>query len=210
MPSDRNDTPERNTWICETERTLIDSPFMKVIERTCRSSEDGKKHPFYLLKSRDWSNIIPVTEDGKVVMVRQFRIGVSQHTLEIPGGVNDPGDKDTMAAAIREMTEETGYAPLPGARCIEIANLYPNPAIQDNRCHSFVVGPVRKVGDQNLDAGEMIDVIEIPIAEIPGMIARGEIDHALILNAFLVLALKTAEGSAALTAELRSFTTGRL
>jgi len=198
--------PTKNTWICEEEKTLISSPVIEIIQRNCRSSEDERKYVFYLMRSRDWCNIIPITEDGKVVMVKQYRIGISDHTLEVPGGVSDPGDQDCEAAAIREMKEETGYTPLPGAQCLKLGWTFPNPAILDNRCYSYVIGPVRKATDQKLDHGEMIEVVEIPISEIPDRILKGEISHALMLNTFFLLALKSEEASKALLGELTRFT----
>ncbi|MCM2324670.1 MAG: NUDIX hydrolase [Oligoflexia bacterium] len=195
----------KNSWICEKEEVLHESTILQIVRRECRSSEDDRPHPFYLLRSRDWCNIIPVTEDGKIVMVRQFRIGIDSHTLEVPGGVVDPEDQDIQAAALRELREETGYVPLPGARCVPICSPHSNPAILNNRAHSFIVGPVRKDRSQALDSGEMIDVEEVPIAELPARIARGEITHVIMLNAFLSLAFQTEEGKAALTRRLDDF-----
>jgi 8-oxo-dGTP pyrophosphatase MutT (NUDIX family) len=178
---------------------------MSIVERQCRSSEDDRRHRFYLFKSQDWCNIIPVTEDGKVVFVRQFRIGINAHTLEVPGGVMDPTDQDPQAAAIREMIEETGYEPIENFRCMDLGWTFPNPAIQDNRCHSFIVGPVRKTRAQNLDAGEMIEIVEIPIDEIPDRILNGEITHALMLNTFFFAALKSQNANRVLTDQLKIF-----
>lgn len=195
----------KNKWICTEEKTLVRSPFMEIIQRECKSSEDNRTHRFFLFKSRDWCNIIPITADGKVVLVKQFRIGVSEHTLEIPGGVVDPADTDIQTAAIREMAEETGYVPLPHARCIPLGWTHPNPAIQDNRCHLFVVGPVQKQKNQSLDPGEMIEVSEVPIEEFLKNLTQSEITHALILNAFLLLLLKAPETLSILSRELEGF-----
>lgn len=196
----------RNQWITDAEKILVDSSFAQIVERDCHSSEDSRPHRFYLFKSRDFSNIIPVTADGKVILIRQFRVGTSTHTLEIPGGLNDPEDHDAQAAAIREMTEETGYAPLPQAQCQRLLMPFANPAIMNNRCHAFVVGPVAKAAEQKLDPGEMIEVIEVPIADIPQMIREGAIDHALILLAFLSLAFLTPDGERGLIQQLQTFT----
>lgn len=182
---------EKNTWICEAERVLITSPVIDIVERDCRSSEDDRTHRFYLMRSRDWCNIIPVTEDGKIVMVKQYRIGISEHTTELPGGVADASDESLQAAAIREMTEETGYAPLPGARCVPLGWAWSNPAMLNNRTHAFVIGPVGRTQEQKLDTGEMIEVVEIAPEDIPEMIARGELNHALHLNTLLFLMLQS-------------------
>jgi 8-oxo-dGTP pyrophosphatase MutT (NUDIX family) len=178
---------------------------MNIVERDSRSSEDGRTHRFYLLQSRDWCNIIPVTEDGKVVLVRQHRIGIDEQSLEIPGGIVDPEDADVQAGAIREMIEETGYVPVPGAKCRALGSSHPNPAILNNRVHSFVIGPVRREKDQKLDEGEMIECVEVPIAEIPEMIRRGDISHALMLNTFFFLALEDEKIRIGLARCLESF-----
>lgn len=196
----------KNSWICQHEKILVTSPVLDIVERHCKSSEDDREFNFYLMRSRDWCNIIPVTEDGKVVMVKQYRIGISEHTLEVPGGVIDPNDSNTQEAAIREMEEETGYAPLPGARCQNLGWSFPNPAIQDNRVHSFIIGPVRKIRDQNLDDGEMIEVIEVPLSEIGDRILNGEINHALMLITFFFLFLRASQSSRTLESELSRFT----
>ena len=193
-----------NDWITDAERIVIDSPFIKVLERDCHSSEDDRKHRFYLLKSRDWCNIIPITESGNIVLVKQFRVGVNQHTLEIPGGVIDPSDPTPSACAVRELIEETGYVPVEGAECIDLGWNHPNPAIQDNRCFSFVIGPVRKERDQNLDYGEMIEIIEKPIEEIPHLIRTQQITHALMLNTFFRLGLQSEAGAQALCDQMRT------
>lgn len=204
-----NPSAEKNSWLRESEKTLLSSPVMSVIEQRCRSSEDGRPCTFYVMRSRDWCNIIPVTEDGKIVMVRQFRVGIANQTEEIPGGVCDPEDRDFQAAALREFEEETGYAPLPGARVQSLGWAHPNPAILNNRCHSFVVGPVRKRGAQNLDSGEMIEAIEVPIGEVASRIlereSTGALTHALMLNAFLFLILRSGAGAALLERELHAF-----
>ena len=208
LPEDKKTLEQRprNTWINGGDTILVDSPHFSVIQRNCISSEDAeKKFPFYLFQTRDWCNIIPITEDGKIVMVNQFRIGVELHTLEIPGGVIDPEDKDYQTAAIREMEEETGYSALPGAKCIHLGWTYPNPALLNNKTHSFVIGPVKKSKDQNLDPGEMIEVIEVPIQDLPEHIQKGTINHALILNAFFLLALKDDEISSSLVRRLKEF-----
>jgi ADP-ribose pyrophosphatase len=197
-----------NEWIVEKERTVVDSPFMSVIERDCRSSEDSRPHRFYILKSRDWCNIIPITESGNIVLVRQFRIGLGRHTLEIPGGVVDLEDGDPSVTAVRELEEETGYVPLPGVKVVSLGWNHPNPAIQNNRCFSYAIGPVRKQREQKLDYGEMIEIVERPLTDVPRIIENGEITHALMLNTFFRLGLQSKSGVSALLETLGTYRHG--
>jgi ADP-ribose pyrophosphatase len=135
-------------------------------------------------------------------------MGIDDFTLELPGGVVDSSDQDFEGAALRELKEETGYAPAAHAKCVKLGWSFPNPAIMNNRCHYMVVGPVEKKSQQNLDPGEIIEVLEIPIEEIPERILDGQISHALMLNNFFLLALRSRrEASEILLGGLREFTT---
>lgn len=141
----------------------------------------GTEHDFFILDAPDWCNIVPLTRDGQVVMVRQRRHGIDEETLELPGGMIDPEDPSPLEGARRELLEETGYR----AAIVEpLGSIAPNPAMQTNRCWSFLARDVERVADLKLDDGEDIDVVLVPYAEIPARIARGEISHALVVVAF--------------------------
>jgi ADP-ribose pyrophosphatase len=141
-------------------------------------------HDFYVLEAPDWVNIIPLTEDEQVVMVRQFRHGTEDFTLEIPGGMVDPEDAGPMAAARREMREECGYD---SDDIIELGKVHPNPAIQGNYCHTFLARKVRPGVKIELDTTEETEVVLVPLSSIKELIASGEITHALVIAAFSFL-----------------------
>lgn len=147
---------------------------------TAVSPRTGEAHDFYILESKDWINIIPITPENQVVMVRQYRHGSREVTLEIPGGIVDPGDTP-QGAAVRELLEETGYETSDWS---QIGSVNPNPAIFNNRCYTFLARKVRKISNPMPDVTEDIEVVLVPLAEIPAYIREGKIDHAIVVSAF--------------------------
>ncbi len=150
------------------------------------SPRTEKEHDFYVIETKDWVNVIPITEDHRVVMVRQYRHGSRGVTLEIPGGLLDDDDTPKKAAA-REMLEETGYQ---AEEMVEIGNINPNPAIFGNRVYTYVARNPRKMRDPFPDQTEDIEVVLVPFAEIKQLIVTGEIDHAIVIAAFSLFFLK--------------------
>jgi len=145
-----------------------------------RSPRTGQSHDFYVLESQDWVNVIPLTPAGEVVLIRQYRHGIRENTLEIPGGLVENGDTPE-AAASRELAEETGYKE---GEMEYLGFVYPNPAILNNRCHTFLARDVFLNGTQEQDEKEDIEVLLRPLSEVPQLIKENRITHALVLAAF--------------------------
>ncbi|MDD5205814.1 MAG: NUDIX hydrolase [Desulfobacterales bacterium] len=144
------------------------------------SPRTHEQHDFYILESGDWVNVIPLTSDGRVVLIRQYRHGIQEITLEIPGGIVE--NRDTPeAAARRELMEETGYRE---SEMIHLGTVHPNPAFLNNRCHTFLAKDVVRAGEQLQDDKEDIEVLLRPIGDIPRLIREGLITHSLVLAAF--------------------------
>lgn len=144
------------------------------------SPRTGKAHDFYVLESASWVNVIPVTAAKEVVLIRQYRHGTREVTLEIPGGIVEPGDSP-LEAARRELREETGYA---AGELIELGFVHPNPAFLDNRCYFFLAPDAAPDGLQAQDEKEDILVLLEPLAAIPRLIREGAITHSLVVAAF--------------------------
>ena len=125
---------------------------------------------------RAWANIVALTRDNQVVLVRQYRHGLGDVLLEFPGGVVEK-DEDPLLGAQRELIEETGYK---AERFIEIGKIYPNPALQINTLHCYLALDAEKITEQSLDAGEDIEVCVMPFDELVEMAKRGEFPHALM------------------------------
>ncbi len=157
-----------------------------------RSPRTGSDHDFFILDACDWVNVVPLTTDERVVMVRQYRHGVGDFTLEIPGGMIDAEDPSPLVAARREMVEETGWD---SDDLVELGAVHPNPAIQGNRLHTFLARGVEDLHDTHFDTTEETEVELVPLAEIPQLVASGTISHALVVSAFYLLDLwRRADG----------------
>lgn len=151
---------------------------------------DCPDHPqrsgdFTVIETNDWVNVLaltdPATNAGEVhaVLVEQFRYGTAKNTIEIPGGIIDPGE-DPVAAGVRELLEETGFA---GASPRVIGVVDANPAIMTNRATTVLVEHCRPVASQTLDEHEHIRVLTRPLEHLPAMVARGEITNAVVVAA---------------------------
>jgi 8-oxo-dGTP pyrophosphatase MutT (NUDIX family) len=136
---------------------------------------------FALLNSPDWVNIIPLTPHSTVVMVKQYRHGIDDFTLEVPGGLVERGE-DPMLAGMRECEEETGYAG--EGTAVFLGNNQPNPAFMNNTCFSYLWRNCTSRTAQMLDGNEDIEVVEVPLDQIPHLICDGILQHSLTLTAF--------------------------
>jgi 8-oxo-dGTP pyrophosphatase MutT (NUDIX family) len=162
-------------WTVLSSERLLDCPVFSVERTQSRSPVDASIHEFYRLQCPDWAQIIPVTEQNEVVMVRQFRHGSSELSLEIPAGMVDPGEAP-IAAAARECLEETGY------QCSALQPfgvLRPNPALFANYLHAFVAFGVTRVADIAQSATEHTEVELVPAQRISELLLQGVVDHAL-------------------------------
>ena len=144
------------------------------------SPRTHKEHDFYILESTDWVNVIPLTQQNEVVLIRQYRHGIRENALEIPGGIIEPDDSPEGAAR-RELHEETGYRE---TEMILLGSVHANPAFLNNRCYTFLARDVRLEGNQSLDDREDIEVVLKPLEDIPCLIRDGKITHSLVLAAF--------------------------
>ena len=146
-----------------------------------RSPRTGAEHSFFVLESPNWVNVIPLTADGRIVMIHQFRHGTEKVTLEIPGGMVDTSDGDPAESVRRELLEETGYA---ADEIVHIGTVDPNPAFLNNQCHTYLALNAHWQQPPQFDGAEDIVVELVPLEDIAGLIGNGRISHALVVAAF--------------------------
>lgn len=175
--------PDLEPWETVSSRPADPFRIFTVLRETARSPLTGHTHEFVVLDAPDWIQVLPITPEGGVVFVRQYRHGTRGVTLEIPGGMVHRGEAPEEAAS-RELLEETGFA---GSSVRLLASLHPNPAIQRNRCHVAAALDVRPVAPPTPDPGEEIAIEILPLAAVPRLIAAGALSHALVIAAFSLL-----------------------
>ena len=149
----------------------------------------GDRREVVAIHTGNWVNVIPMRDDGQVVLIRQWRFGIAAPTLEIPGGVVDPGET-ALEAAQREMLEETGYR---AASWTPLGTVHPNPAFMSNECSMFLAEGLEWIESPRGDGDEEIEVDSAPLASIPDLIRDGRISHSLVIVAFHLLSLQGEE-----------------
>ena len=168
---------EEMKWKTLSSKQLIDRPWMRV---RCDKVQlpDGRVHEeYYVLSYPSWVNVIAETEEGDIILERQYRHGLDIVSTEICAGVMEEGETP-LEAAQRELEEETGYT---GGEWKEIMTVAPNPGVMDNLCHCFYAKGVKKNSEQHLDDTEDIDVFLCPKQEVKQMLIRGEFIQALMV-----------------------------
>lgn len=156
-----------------------DLTILRIREDTFADPRDESPHPRVVITAPDWVNVVALTREGDAILVRQFRFGVEANTLEIPGGMVDAGEEPAAAAA-RELGEETGFR---ASQLVFLGAVHPNPALQSNRCHSYLALGCEPAHALGQDAGEDIEVVLVPASTLQSLIREGKITHALVVNA---------------------------
>ncbi len=170
-------------WLKLGQTQMSDCRIFRVQRRRLRHVTDGREGEFYIIEAPDWVHTLALTEEKELLLVRQWRFGVDKLSWEPPGGVIEKGE-DIVAAAQRELLEETGQA---GQNARLIGSAAPNPAIQNNQVHFVLVENCTPQAALNWDPHEELQIGVFPLADIVPMIRRGEIFHSLSLNALQYL-----------------------
>ncbi|MFT6115514.1 MAG: 8-oxo-dGTP pyrophosphatase MutT (NUDIX family) [Candidatus Azotimanducaceae bacterium] len=166
---------EIKPWVRQDSQLIADCRIFKVKKSIEVSPRSGEPSDFFVIDSADWVNVVPITEDNELVCVRQYRHGAAKITLEIPGGMVDPGELPKIAAA-RECLEETGYE---ASQLVSLGCLSPNPALFPNSLHTWIARDVRATAQIQNESTEHTEVQLVPLSQVPDLLLSGEIDHAL-------------------------------
>ncbi len=126
--------------------------------------------------------VIPVTDDGEVIFVNQFRYAIGRVTIEVPAGKLEKGE-DPTEAALRELSEETGIT---AGKIEPLGAIYTSPAIIDEIIYMYIATDLKQ-GEQHLDEDEFVNVVKMPLSEAVDMVMHGKImdakTEAIVLKA---------------------------
>ncbi|NRA44679.1 MAG: NUDIX hydrolase [Oligoflexales bacterium] len=175
------------SWVIKNkEKVLSTMPF--TVEKLDFEFKGKLTHPFHRICCPDWVNILPVTKEGKVVLIKQHRAGSLSYVLETPGGMIDPHENEPMGAAARELEEETGYS---AEKFISLGAMNPNPAFHDNKSHFFLALGCHFPAERKHfpDPGEDIEVVLTELNEVEELVRQGKVDN-VICALCIMLAIK--------------------
>ena len=173
-------------WKIVESEDIADCRVFKIRKDVSQNLETKDTAEFFISENPDWVNIIPVLETGEVVLIEQYRHGIQDYTLEIPGGIIDKDEKP-LEAAKRELIEETGVE---SGSIFEIGRSRPNPAIQNNWVYHFAAKNCKLTSNTKFDEHESIVTRLVSIDDVPKLIFEERITHSLVLAAFCNLILR--------------------
>ena len=164
-------------WKTLESQQVFKSGLVSIDKEKCEMP-DGRIMPgYFILRFPDWVNIVPVTAQGEVILIKQYRHATAEIHWEVPGGAIHHGE-DPSLAALRELEEETGYT---SKNLIKVADNYPNPALQNNRIHTYLAKDCTYKGGQTLDPYEEIDVVLMSIDEMKSHLEKGLFNHNIVV-----------------------------
>lgn len=169
-------------WKTLSSEYLFNDRWFKVRREVCETPEGKIVDPYYIYDFPTWVGAVPVTEDGKIVMVKQYRHALGEVCLEIPGGCVDDTDKSLEEAVSREILEETGHS---FSSYEYLGRISPNPSTNSNLLHMFLARGGKKVAEQQLDGNEEIEVVLLSREELKQMLRENKIIQAMHVTCIL-------------------------
>ncbi|MBI5373660.1 MAG: NUDIX hydrolase [Sphingobacteriales bacterium] len=169
-------------WKVLSSEYLFNDNWFKVRRERCETPGGKIVDPYYIYDFSTWVGALPVTEEGKILMVKQYRHAIGETCIEIPGGCVDDTDADLEAAIARELREETGYA---FSSFEYLGKISPNPSTNSNLMHMFLAKGGKKVTEQQLDDNEEIEVVEMSMEELKSLLRNNQLLQSMHVSCLL-------------------------
>jgi ADP-ribose pyrophosphatase len=172
-------------WVVRKSEYVVQERWITVRADSCMMPNGRVIEPYYVLEYPTWVNVVALTAADEVVLVRQYRHGLRQTILGFPSGMVDPEDASPLAAASRELREETGYG---SEHLVEIGCLAPNPATHTNVTYCYLATDTRQVAAPQPEDTEQMEVVLLPVQTVVEYAVRGQLPQSLHVGS-LFLAL---------------------
>ncbi|HEV7782947.1 MAG TPA: NUDIX hydrolase [Chitinophagaceae bacterium] len=169
-------------WKTLSSEYIFNDRWFKVRKEKCETPGGKIVDPYYVYEFPDWVGAVPVTEEGKIVMIRQYRHALGETIIEIPGGCVDDTDKNTEEAIARELLEETGYE---FSSYEYMGRISPNPSTNSNLLHMYLAKGGKKITSQHLDENEEIEVVLLSVDELKQLLRENKIVQAMHVSCIL-------------------------
>lgn len=159
-------------WQILSSQYLFNDLWFKVRKDVCKTPRGKIVDPYYVYEFPDWVTAVPLSDDGRIIMVRQYRHGLGETCIEIPGGCIDDADASPEDAIKRELLEETGYS---FSSYKFLGKISANPSTNSNLMHMFLATGGKKVAEQELDSNEEIEIELFTIEEVKQLIKENQV-----------------------------------
>lgn len=173
--------PQENLWPRKNRKVLHDTPIFKLVSHDVSPYGKDFTKPFYVLESKSWVNVVAITDKDEILLIRQYRHGLHEYCIEIPGGiVDEEGEDAPLISAKRELIEETGYT---APEWKLLGKVSGNPAVFNNYSYTYLALGASKTDNVDFDEAEDIEIILVPKDRIIELIRNGIIHHSMMVAA---------------------------
>jgi ADP-ribose pyrophosphatase len=198
-------------WTVSASRMTFADRWLRVRTDDCLTADGVVVSPYHVIESADWTCVVPLTADLRLVLVREYRHARGIVITGLPGGIVEPADREGLlstaeAGARRELLEETGYG---GGRFLPILTTYPDPANQTNVATAFLALGVEPKQAQKLDSGETVEIVLADFPVVLEQLSSGEtrmhaVHVAALWSAAARIVLEAVPETEALRDQLRT------
>ena len=169
-------------WKTLSSEYLFSDQWFTVRRDKCETPGGKIVDPYYVYEFPTWAAAVPVTEDGKIIMIRQYRHALGETGIELPGGCVDDTDNNLQEAMARELLEETGYS---FSSYHYLGRISANPSTNNNLLHMYLATGGKNVAEQELDENEEIEVLLLSIDEVKQLLRENKIIQAMHVSCIL-------------------------
>jgi len=169
-------------WKCLSSEPGPDLKLFRVRFDQMKNPRNDAVEEMIILEAEDSANVVALTPEKEILFVRQHRFGIGEETIELPGGIVNAGEVP-LKGAQRELQEETGYT---GSQWFYLGKFPSNPVFMDSWIHHWVVQNIQLKTEQNLDNGEAVSVIKMPLEEVREKLGEGFFQHPHTVTALVL------------------------